>query len=111
MATLSPQTPREDLLDLLAYVSGHLKTASAHDKRAVERLQEQLVHTLGHDDLATIRSHFLSIDASDLFASAATASPQRTRLAQLIDRIGPTRSDAPEMRVFVRNVPVRSALI
>ena len=110
MAAPSPQAPDDDLLDLLAYLSGHFETASSQDRRAVDNLREQLVRALGHDDLTAIRSHFLSIDGSDLFSSEAIAPSQRARLSQLVDRIGPVEP-VPELRVFVRNVPVRSTLI
>ena len=107
----SSQTHRDELIGLLAYLSGHFKTASSHDERAVNTLQQQLVRALGHDDITAIRGHFLSIDGSDLFFSEAVATPERARLTRLADRIAQTGERAPELRVFVRNVPVRSTQI
>lgn len=111
MTAPSPQAPREDLFDQLAYLSGHFDTASSQDQRAVEQLQQQLVRVLGHDDLSAVRHQFLSIDGSDLFSSDAIPSPQRARLSQLVESVESIGDHAPELRVFVRNVPVRSTLI
>lgn len=111
MTAPAPKAPREDLLDLLGYLSGHFETASSQDQRAVDHLQQQLVRALGHDDLTAIRSHFLSIDGSDLFFNEAIAPSRRARLSQLVDRIGQVGDRAAELRVFARNVPVRSTLI
>lgn len=111
MTAPSPQTPREDLFDQLGYLSGHFDTASPQDQRAVEQLQQQLVRILGHDDLSSVRHQFFSIDGSDLFFSEAIPSPQRARLSQLVESVELIGDRAPELRVFVRNVPVRSTLI
>ena len=110
MTAPSLQAAGDDLLERLAYLSGHFETASTKDLHAVDHLREQLVRALGDDDLAAVRSHFLSIDGSDLFFSEAMAPSQRARLSQLVDRIGQARDREPELRVFARNVPVRSSL-
>ena len=109
MTAPSLQAAGDDLLERLAYLSGHFETASTKDLHAVDHLREQLVRALGDDDLAAVRSHFLSIDGSDLFFSEAMAPSQRARLSQLVDRIGQARDREPELRVFARNVPVRSS--
>ncbi len=110
MTAPSLQAAGDDLLERLAYLSGHFETASTKDLHAVDHLREQLVRALGDDDLAAVRGHFLSIDGSDLFFSEAMAPSQRARLSQLVDRIGQARDREPELRVFARNVPVRSSL-
>lgn len=111
MTTPSFQAPREDLFDQLAYLSGHFDTASSQDQHAIDQLQQKLVRVLGHDDLSAIRHQFLSIDGSDLFFSEAIPSPQRARLSQLVESVELITDRVPELRVFVRNVPVRSTLI
>jgi hypothetical protein len=102
---------RDDLLGLLAYLGGHFKTSSSQDEHALDVLHQQLTRALGHDDITAIRSHYLSIDGSDLFFSDAVAPLQRARLAHLADRIAQSGEREPELRVFVRNVPVRSTQI
>lgn len=111
MTAPSSPTLVDEVVDQLAYLSGHFEAKSSRDKRAIDNLQEQLVRALGHDDLSALRGNFLSIDGSDLFVTEGISPSQRTRLAQVVDGIGQAGDRTSEMRVFVRNVPVRSTLI
>ncbi|HEY5954893.1 MAG TPA: hypothetical protein VIV60_00020, partial [Polyangiaceae bacterium] len=105
------QASVDDLLDKVAYLSGHFDVTSSRDRHALDSLQEQLVRALGHEDLTAIRGHFLSIDGSDLFLGETMAPSKRARLSHLIDRVGQVGDRTAELRVFVRNVPVRSSQI
>ena len=98
---------QEELFNLLAYFTGHLKTASSHDERAVQSLQEELSRALTPEDLATAKNRYFSVDRSDLYFVDAVAPSARAHLAQLAGRIA-GRQTEPDLRVFVRDVPIRT---
>jgi hypothetical protein len=103
----APPGNRQDLFNTLAFLTGHLEAASARDRYAVDALHDKLAQLLPRTDLATARNRYFSVESSDLFFADAVASQERARLVQLSDRIA---ADArpPDLRVFVRDVPVRT---
>lgn len=107
MPETSSQGHPEDLFDLLAYLTGHLEVASVRDEHALQLLHEQLPRALTHEDIATVKNRYFSVESSDLFFTEAIAPQQRSRLAQLA--AGITKDNTPpDLRVFVRDVPVRT---
>ena len=103
----APPGNRQDLFNTLAFLTGHLEAASARDRYAVDALHDKLAQLLPRTDLATARNRYFSVESSDLFFADAVAPQERARLVQLSDRIA---ADArpPDLRVFVRDVPVRT---
>ena len=105
--TDTPRGREEKLFNLLTYFTGHLKIASPRDERAVQALREELSHALSPEALATAKNRYFSVDSSDLYFIDAVAPAERARLAQLAGRIT-SRPAEPELRVFVRDVPIRT---
>ena len=107
MTEKSSQGHPEELFDLLAYLTGHLKIATSHDERAVIALHDELSRALTHTDLATAKDRFFSVERSDLFFPDAVPPQQRSQLTRLAERIA-GNTTPPDLRVFVRDVPVRT---
>ena len=103
----APPGNRQDLFDALAFLAGHLEVSPSHDRHAVNALHDKLAQALAHCDLATVRNRYFSVESSDLFFAEAIAPQERSRLVQLADRIAKD-TKPPDLRVFVRDVPVRT---
>lgn len=98
---------QQDLLALLAGVSGHFEVTSPQDERSIQSLQETLARVLPGEDITTIKTSFFSVENSDLFFTDTIAPHQLTRLQELVGR-GLKEAGSADLRVFVREVPVRS---
>jgi hypothetical protein len=98
------------LFNLLAFLTGHLEVATSRDRYAVDALHDKLTKALAHTDLATVRNRYFSVESSDLFFAEIIAPQERSRLVQLADRIA-RDTRPPDLRVFVRDVPVRTTQI
>jgi hypothetical protein len=107
MTQETPPGHSRELFDTLAFLTGHLEVATARDRHAVDALHNKLAQALAHTDLATVRNRYFSVESSDLFFAEAIAPQERSRLVQLADRIAKD-TNPPELRVFVRDVPVRT---
>ena len=107
MIEKSPEALQKELFDLLAYLTGHLVIATSRDEHAVNALHEELSRALTHTDLATAKDRYFSVESSDLFFADAVAPQQRSRLTRLAERMA-ARTTPAELRVFVRDVPVRT---
>jgi hypothetical protein len=101
---------QQHLLDLLAGVSGHLKAASPQEERAIRSLQEMLARVLPGEDITTVKSRFLSVESSDLFFTDTIPPQELQGLKDLAARALEEPRSA-DLRVFVRDVPVRSTLM
>lgn len=97
---------KEELFDALAFLTGHLEAATSDDRHAVSALHDKLTQALA-SDLATTKNRYFSVESSDLFFADAIAPQERSRLAQLADRIAKDTKPR-DLRVFVRDVPVRT---
>src|SRR5438552_1388786 len=107
MIKKSPQGHREELLDSLAYLTGHLELATSRDAHAVDALHNELTRALTYTDLAMVKGRYFSVESSDLFFPDAVAPQQRAQLTRLAERIA--ANPAPtDLRFFVRDVPVRT---
>jgi len=95
------------LLALLAGLSGHLQATSPQDERSIRSLQETLARVLPDEDITTVKSSFFSVENTDLFFIDTIAPQQLQGLNDLATQAvkEPRMAD---LRVFVRDVPVRS---
>jgi hypothetical protein len=110
MTVSSQPVPPAALADLLGFLTGHLEVASPPDEHAVDDLRHALVRALTPDDIADLRQRWLSIDNADLYFAEAIAPAQKRSIAQAVERA--VRAEkAPEERVLVRDVPVRSTQV
>ncbi len=107
MISEEPPSRKEELFDALAFLAGHLEVSTSHDRHAVNALHDKLAQALAHCDLAAVRDGYFSVESSDLFFAEAIAPQERSRLVQLADRIAKD-TKPPDLRVFVRDVPVRT---
>ncbi len=107
MISEEPPSRKEELFDALAFLAGHLEVSTSHDRHAVNALHDKLAQALAHCDLAAVRDCYFSVESSDLFFAEAIAPQERSRLVQLADRIAKD-TKPPDLRVFVRDVPVRT---
>src|SRR5436309_3259513 len=71
---------QEELFDLLAFLTGHLKITSSDDEHAVNVLRDELSRALTHTDLATAKNRYFSVENSDLFFADAVAARQRAQI-------------------------------
>ncbi len=95
------------LLDLLAGVSSHLEVTSPQDEHSIRSLQETLANVLSTEDITIVRNRFFSVESSDLSFADTITSHQWTLLKDLAGR-AVKEPRMGELRVFVRDVPVRS---
>jgi hypothetical protein len=105
-----PPGHQQELFNLLAFLTGHLEVTTSRDRYAVDALHDKLTTALAHTDLATVRNRYFSVESSDLFFAEIIAPQERSRLVQLADRIA-RDTRPPDLRVFVRDVPVRTTQI
>jgi hypothetical protein len=101
---------QQKVLDLLANLSGHLQVTSPKDERAIRSLQEALAHTLPDETITSVKNSSFSVEQSDLFFTDAIAPGELTRLKNLAAK-AVKEAGAETLRVFVRDVPVRSTQI
>src|SRR5574337_438228 len=101
---------QQELLALLADLSGHFEVTSPHDERSIQSLQETLASVLSGEDISTVKNSFFSVENSDLFFADTIAPHQLIRLQDLAGRVVKEAGGA-NLRVFVREVPVRSTQI
>ncbi len=98
---------QNELFNLLSKLSGHLKTSPKEDEKSIENLQENLAAALPGESINTVKNNFSSIDNADLFFTDAI--PQ-SRLKKIRDiSAGVKITDESNMRVFAREVPIRSS--
>ncbi len=101
---------QQEVLNLLADLSGHLQTTSPKEERAIRGLQEALAHTLPDETITTVKNSSFSVEQSDLFFADAIAAHELTRLKHLAVR-AVKEAGEETLRVFVRDVPIRSTQI
>jgi hypothetical protein len=106
-----PSTPEEERRDqfagALSLLTGHLEIGSARDEHVVHALQDELARSLASEHIAEAMARRFSVEGSSLFFADAVAPRLRKRLEHLTERIG-NEPAKPELRVFMRDVPVRS---
>ncbi len=110
MAKKAVVDEQDELFSLLTQVSGHLEASTVEEERSINLLQETLAGVLLAEDITTVKDSGYSVEGSDLFFADAIPQQQLKRLQEITRRAVqvPTRAD---LRVFVRDVPVRSSQI
>jgi hypothetical protein len=101
---------KEEFFNTLANLSGHIETRSPEEEDALKTLQETLSRILPGEDLADLKQSSYSIESSDLFFTDSIKSEYSQRLAELSETASGNLSES-DLRVFVRDVPVRSTQI
>lgn len=101
---------QQELFDLLLAVTGHLKPASPKEERSIHSLQETLAGVLFREDISQVKDGFFSVEGSDLFFPDTVAPKELTRLRNLAGRTVREAAE-PDLRLFVRDVPVWSTQI
>lgn len=101
---------KQRLLALLAGVSGHFEITSPADELSIRTLQEILSSVILGEDISAIKNSFFSVENSDLF-SIDTIDPHQLMHLQSFAGQVVKEASGPDLRVFVREVPVRSTQI
>ncbi|MEO8399926.1 MAG: hypothetical protein ABI550_08960, partial [Ignavibacteriaceae bacterium] len=99
---------QQSLFDLLTSISGHLKITSSQDEKLFESLQENLAEALPGEDITSVKNNFFSVEGSDLFFNEAISPNRLSRLKDASARISAKDESKSSLRVFVREVPIRS---
>jgi hypothetical protein len=107
MIEKSLEGPATEWFDVLSSLTGHLVVENRRDEDALHALHHELSRALTRADLAAAKDRDFSVEGSDLFFPDAVAPQQRSRLTNLAERIA-ARTAPAELRVFVRDVPVRT---
>ena len=101
---------QQELLNLLTGLSGHFEVTSTKDTRSVKSLRETLAGTLVYEDSSAVRSSSFSFENSDLFFADTIASDHLLHMKELVGQVT-KEAKVAERRVFVREVPFRSAQV
>ena len=108
MPELSRSRQHQEVFGRLVRLSGHLDVSASDDDDAVRALQEALAGAVADEDLAAARSRSFFVERSDLFFDDRVAEAHRDRLDLLASHVA-QQTAAPDLRVFVRDVGLRSA--
>ena len=100
----------EQLHTLLGSLSGHLVTSASREEREIENLNKLLSRSLLPKDLQDLKSSSFAFEGADLFSLDNVPVERLEALKSLTEE--QFKEDAePELRAFVREVPVRSTQI
>lgn len=94
--------------ELLGNLSGHLQVGARQETAGLQQLQDMLGRSLLADDVAQIKGSRFAFENADLFL-AEQISPERAAALKIIaEQKTAENAPAPEFRMFLREVPVRS---
>jgi hypothetical protein len=100
----------QQLHSLLGRLSGHLVTPTPQQEKEILQLHQALSRSLLPEDIQQLKSSNFVFENSDLFAAERIPS-ERSAALQSIAEKKTTQVAEPELRVFVREVPVRNPLL
>jgi hypothetical protein len=92
---------------VLSRLSGHLIARTPQQEKDIQRLHQSLTRSLLPEDIQQLKGSSFVFESSDLFA-AEKISSERTAALRAIAEGRAAEVPEPELRVFVREVPVRS---
>src|SRR5436190_23113267 len=94
--------------ELLGSLSGHLRSDAPQEAADLQGLQDMLGRSLLAADLAQVKGSRFAFENADLFSTTQIPSDRAATLRALAEQLTGENAGAPEFRVFVREVPVRS---
>lgn len=97
----------KQLHTLLGRLSGHLVISTPRQENEIQQLQQSLSRSLLPEDIQQLKGSSFVFENSDLFA-VESIPPERSAALQAIAAAKTAQTDEPELRVFLREVPVRS---
>ncbi len=97
----------QQLHTLLGRLSGHLVASTPRQENEVQQLHQSLSRSLLPEDIQQLKGSSFVFEDSDLFAADKIPSELSTALQAIAEKRAVGGSE-PELRVFVRQVPVRS---
>ncbi len=100
----------QQLHALIARLSGHLITSTSQQENEILQLHQSLSRSLLPEDIQQIKSSNFIFENSDLFATEQIPFERLTALQSISEKQSAAESE-PELRVFVREVPVRNPLV
>jgi hypothetical protein len=93
---------------LLGQISGHLIATTPQQEKEILQLNQSLSRALLPDDIQQLKSSNFVFENSDLFSADRIPAGRLAALQSIVEQ-KTTQAAEPELRVFVREVPVRSA--
>ncbi len=93
--------------DLLQRLAGHLVASSPREENEIRNLYRSLTRTALTEDLGVTEGSRFAIEHSDLFAGDLIPPQRRNMLDSIAGRTPPGGTE-PELRLNLREVPVRS---
>src|SRR5262245_15517138 len=98
----------EQLNELLSGLSGHLQAEAPQDNERMQELLDMLGRSLLSNDLAQLKGSRFAFERGDLFLAEQITPEHAASLRALAKMRLAESAEAPEYRVFAREVPVRS---
>jgi hypothetical protein len=99
---------QENLHALLASIIGHLHTDFSRNENQLTQLTDLLGSTLMEEEIAAPTNQEFSFESADIFFSQNREGKQLEKIDQTVKRILSTKAEARDLRVFVRDTPVRT---
>ena len=101
---------KKQFVTLLGSLSGHLVTASPQQEEEIQNLHQSLSRSLLPEDVQQLKASSFTFENADLFSLEQIPAERSAALNAIAEQQAATSAE-PEFRVFVREVPVRSALL
>ncbi|THB75994.1 MAG: hypothetical protein D3926_18975, partial [Desulfobacteraceae bacterium] len=99
---------QEKLFDILSNLTGHLQADSEKEEKSIQDLQLNLADTLSGINIETVKNNILFYENSDLFFPEKIKTPRLNKIEEISSRVSKETME-PNLRVFVRESPVRSS--
>ena len=97
----------QQLHSVLGRLSGHLIASTPQQENEIQQLHQSLSRSLLPEDIQQLKGSSFVFENSDLFAAEKIPAERSAALQAIADKKTAEVTE-PELRVFVREVPVRS---
>ncbi len=102
---------KEHLVSLLATLTGHLHTTSPEEEQLIYNLQQTVANTLLQQDASLVTNQEFSFQSSDIFFTQNVKETRLSNIQQVVQGALATKIQQPDLRLFVRDVPIRSTQV
>ncbi len=99
----------QEMHSLLSRLTGHLVSETPQVEANLDRLHQSLARALLPDDVNQLKATHFSFESSDIFSPGRVPAGRMAALQSIAERSASPQAQ-PELRVFAREVPVRSPL-
>ena len=102
---------KEHLVSLLATLTGHLHTTTQEEEQLIYTLQQTVAKTLLQQDASLVTNQQFSFQSSDLFFTQNVKGSRLANIQAVVQGALATKLEQPDLRLFVRDVPIRSTQV